>query len=562
MRLLRKISSSRSGFAVISGFVTIMASLTLFRPYWEENDDIGITLLAEGAFGSREPHLVYSNILYGRILCALQGLIPTVRWHAVIMYLFIFISSCLFIYMICDTKKGKILSVIFLACTVYEICVALQFSKVSAYIAILAYFVLFRLAGQKMASISQKAIAVTATICLVYAFILRMESFLLATMIAGCYGICLVVSELINGELREKFRSYCLLFVPVFVICGVLFAADRYSYSTGEWNEFINYFDSVAELEDYHNSSLLYDLHGEELKALGVSENDAIMYITYQSLEHRITTNDLMNRISMLDGKGIGSVNADFLKAWLANIYDEVFDLNSAFIGLVLCVAILLSATWKKTDKKYHLVIMGIQAVISVAVLFYYQYSGRWCHRVVYALVVSELILAVYLLSGTDDENIGPVRACVYAMVFVSLIYLRLGNEFSFREYERDAFKYDELVSYMEQNKENLYVADVFTMIDYDRYRIFTAARSGQFDNCLMTDSVLMANSPVNREIAARYGYTDPLEALCAGDEKVILADGLSPETELVFCKEHGSADSYRLVELDEVGGIKLYNIQ
>lgn len=76
---VRKFIRSRMGFALISNMLILLVSLCFFRPFWEESDDIGMALLAEGAYGGGEPHLFYAGIAYGKILCLLQGLFPAVR---------------------------------------------------------------------------------------------------------------------------------------------------------------------------------------------------------------------------------------------------------------------------------------------------------------------------------------------------------------------------------------------------------------------------------------------------------------------------------------------------
>ena len=100
MDRIKKIINSRFGFALAANIITVFVSLVLFRPFWEENDDIAMAILSEGVYGANDPHLIYSNIIYGKILCALSAVISPVRWHAVIMYLFVFVTAVAFVYVI------------------------------------------------------------------------------------------------------------------------------------------------------------------------------------------------------------------------------------------------------------------------------------------------------------------------------------------------------------------------------------------------------------------------------------------------------------------------------
>ncbi|MBQ6128229.1 MAG: hypothetical protein IJI51_01055, partial [Lachnospiraceae bacterium] len=247
----RKIADSRFGFAVITNLITVIASILLFHPFWEECDDINMALLPEGAYGYREPHLLYSNIIYGRILCALSAIMPTVRWHAVCMFLFTFIVSTAFVYILAKDKKGRILSLIFLAAGFYETYVSFQFSKIATVIAILAYLVLFEMVRGGAAEKEHTILTFTAFICMFYAKILRYESFLLATLVAGAYGICLVAKDISRKEFSHKLRSYCRYFIPVFVMFFICYGFHLYSYSSGGWKDYMDHFNSTTKLVDY-----------------------------------------------------------------------------------------------------------------------------------------------------------------------------------------------------------------------------------------------------------------------------------------------------------------------
>ena len=138
MEKIKKFVKSRAGFAITINLITLIVAVILFRPFWEEGDDVAIALLAEGAYGAHEPHLLYSNIIYGHILCVLQKILPFLRWHAVLMYLFLFGASSSFCYILCKDKRGRVLSIIYLMSAFFELYVLLQFSKVSAAVAILS----------------------------------------------------------------------------------------------------------------------------------------------------------------------------------------------------------------------------------------------------------------------------------------------------------------------------------------------------------------------------------------------------------------------------------------
>lgn len=546
---------------MIANIVTLLVSVVLYRPFWEECDDVGMALLAEGAYGYNEPHLVYSNIINGKVLCILQSLFAGIRWHAVIQYLFIFIAAVSFTYILSKDVKGRILSVVFLAATFYELYVSIQYSKVSTAVAIMSYMVLFGIVKQEMKGRERTVLAVVSICALSYSHILRLESFLLATMTAGVYGICLVIILCIKGEFAKKIKSYVTLFAPVFVILIICYAVDHAAYSESGWNDFLSYNDSRVQMTDYHFNALLYDLHGEELSGLGVSENDAGMYITYQ-----FATDDLapalMDKISALDKKGLSYIDIDFMKAWIANIYNDVFVLNALVIALVSLAGVFVSASFADERRRYLLSLFVTEAAVTLGVLFYYQYSCRWNHRIVFALLFAVFTPLVYELSDMDiPERMRGLWSAVTALLLMCMIGSRLANEFDYQEYKRSAPHYEELEQYMADNKDTVFVADTFTMIDIDKYKVFTTGPLGRHENLLYTGSALTTKSPVEEKILKKFGYDTPLDALASRDDNVILVDNRSPWAKVWYCDEHGDG-LYGLEEVVSVGGLDLYRIR
>ncbi len=561
MERFKKIINSRAGFAAVTNLFTVLVSLFLFRPFFEESDDVNIALIAEGAYGRNEPHLIYSNYIYGKILCFLQSLLPGIRWHFVVMMFITFIALTVFVYILAKDKKGRILSVVFLLACFYEVYVSVQFSKVATVIAICSYFMLFELVRSDMTSQKRTIITTAAMLCLFFSVILRVDSFLLATLVAGCYGICQVIKDCKKGEFVKKLRKYLLYFVPVFIILIICVYADRTAYRDREWSDFMRYYASIQEMVDYHNSALLYDRHGDELAEMGVSKNDALMFITYEMLDSDPSIVDLMDNISALEPKGISYVNVYLLKAWVANIYNELFRPSGVIFGILFLSGITITLP-QSFAKRFYMINMIVQAVITFCVLFWYQYSGRWCHRIVYALLLAEFVFLVYLLFTSDAFVYDrPLITCIFLFLAVSAVYIRLGNEFDYQEYKRSEFDHDELIEFMQDRKDCLFVTDVFTMVGYGKYNIFTASKKGQFENCLQPDSVLTANTPINTSIAKKYGYLDPFDALSSRDPKVILVDAINPDVELTYCNEHGDGKIYGLSSAGTAGNIPLYNI-
>lgn len=313
---------------------------------------------------------------------------------------------------------------------------------------------------------------------------------------------------------------------------------------------------------DYHYDALMHEEHSEELSNLGVSENDAFMFLTWQFGDDEYLTADLMNRLIAIEPKGIGYVDLDFIEAWVANIYNTIFTVNLLVIGLLIVIGIFITDRYRKGRFLNGLTVLVSQAVVIASVLFYYQYNGRWSHRVVYTLLIGEFILFIYLLyeSGGGVFEVMAL-ACIIILLLFSIVKLRLENEFDYQEYKRTSGDFPELISYIQENKDNLFVADMFTMQPYDVYNVFCAAQTGQFDN-FTTVGCAYTNSPFMKPITESFGYSNPFKALEGRDEKVLLIDNNFPDRKITYCNEHGDGMEYELEKYDNIGNLNIYRIR
>lgn len=563
MKTIKKAMNSRWGFTLLTNIATLLVSLFMFRPYWEENDDIWISALTEGAFGDHEPHVLFSNIIYGKLLCTLQNTLSGIRWHAVLEIIFIFVISTAFVYVLAKDYRGKIISAVFLLGSAYEIYVALQFSKIPAFIGMAGYIILFELVSDKdLPTKIKKTICLAAWISIFFAIILRPDSFLLATLVAGVYGLVRVIREIAAGEFICSLRRYCLYFMPVAAIYILCLFVNRVGYSDPEWSRFREYEKLEGVIVDYNYDSLIYNEHGKELADIGVSENDAFMFLTWQFADDEYLTPELIEKIASIGPKGLQKIDVNMLKAWIANIHETILVLNPLILALVMILAMYLIYTIAHGRRSYRLAHIITQMILTVGVLFYYQYSGRWSHRVVYALLLCQFILFVYLIKDEEILVVNPTTIqCITAVLLLSLCTLRLTNEFEYQEYRRTAFDQQELITYMQNNKDKLFVADTFTIQGFDKYNVFKASEKGQFDNLVQVGGS-HSNSPVAKRIVRSYGYENPFRALEGRDERVILIDNVYPDRKIQYCNEHGDGGRYQLSDLGTVGGLHLYSIR
>ena len=146
---LKRIASSIWGkhkniiLAVICALVTAWIFLFLFPARFETNDDTGMAQIAYGARGFYSSHLIFINVLVGRILRACLETFPTVPWYTVFQVALVCISFVIIFYLLFEKFGSKAIFpiVILSAYFGYEFLSRIQFSK-TAGIAVIAGFLL------------------------------------------------------------------------------------------------------------------------------------------------------------------------------------------------------------------------------------------------------------------------------------------------------------------------------------------------------------------------------------------------------------------------------------
>ena len=118
MKLKQKISTPL-GFSILFNAVVLFVSIFVFHPFFEENDDAFLALLSEGAYGAHESHLIYVSTILGKIMTILSSILPMIRWHSIMQYLFLFLSFCMITYLLCERKQGKLYAVLFILILIY-----------------------------------------------------------------------------------------------------------------------------------------------------------------------------------------------------------------------------------------------------------------------------------------------------------------------------------------------------------------------------------------------------------------------------------------------------------
>ncbi|MCR5421677.1 MAG: hypothetical protein K6E98_11770 [Lachnospiraceae bacterium] len=593
-------------FSIILNAVVLFAALFVYKPFFEENDDAFLAMIAEGAYGVKETHLIYSNILIGYLYKGLYTVLPKVRWHSVLQFVFLFMAFTTLTFvirLIFDKKKGmarvgSLLSMVFVLGSFHELYVSVQYSKTAVFVCAVGYLlILYSLRcgsddGEDTKGEVNKYLYIFGYIFLIYGMLLRDSSFLLATLLLIPLGMYEFFEIVMTGRKEGMYFKKLLRFICSFaLVCGcylLSYGINNTSYNKNAgWKDFREYNNTRMELLDYRYDLLDHNKYEERLKGLGISSNDAFMYLTWQFGDDEVLDVDMMKKV-LMNAPGRFSFT-ECCKALLKHIYEDVFIFDPMIIGVLMSGTILLlllilnnyinkderAKEKKDAGIKGRILSLIVETVVLAGIFFYYENCGRWSHRIVYAALLAFYIIIIYHLSYIMTVKCDPVKdfnesaredslvlAVALIMILLSGISVLLGNRFEYNEYKRSESDYKGFFNHIAENEKNLYIADTFTFQTAYKYEVFSAKEEGSLKNFVAVGSWFI-NSPITKEITGKYGYSNPFKALAGqkdgGEERagmkdngnsVILVDNMSVKQKEEYLSEHyGEREAVMLME-------------
>ena len=125
-------------WALLLNYIVFLILVCLFQPYFETNDDSAMRMTVSGAGGYYDSHLIYINILIGKLIVFLETHVPTGNWYTLIQLIIVFFSLCTVTYILIERsgiKYGSWISLILLTFFGYEGYIAVQFTKTAGFAA-------------------------------------------------------------------------------------------------------------------------------------------------------------------------------------------------------------------------------------------------------------------------------------------------------------------------------------------------------------------------------------------------------------------------------------------
>lgn len=525
-------------FACVFNLTVLVLMLLILRPGYETNDDISISMIANGAWGVRDMHVICQNYLLGKLYNLFytvgHGMIP---WYAVLQYTFVFSAlttvTCV-LFRRLQSEQAFLVNGILLLYFGYECYIRMQYTKTAGIMLGAGAFLLFY--EMEKEKIRWKAV-VWGILLAVTGSLYRFEETAVCCVLIAGIGLYFLLNLKQWGEQKRK---RLLTMLGVFGLTGILMVGcelmdQRLYASDPDWDTFMQYNEYRSNLTDY--SIPAFADFEEEYKEMGISKTAYKIFRTGLNFyDPDVYSLDTLKKMDELRPRNNLSraLAENFLKEFPVG-YVKI----TVFLGFLLLAFLWLF--WRKSEKQVWLV--AAYEILAMGLIdFYLYYEGRYLeNRVEVGMWFAISLVVIWCL---DSAKMHLNRQ----LVLIALGCLLIANQSTWKsrwrglseqevrdqKYLREGF--EDIVSV---DPDGLYLAKLGT-ITYTGYGMFSPVPEGTFENVVWYGGWEMGN-PLWVDKMAEYHVTNPYRDLIDQEHVYIVDDKIN--LTLKYIKEYYQKD-------------------
>ena len=228
-------------------------------------------MIACGAYGKPDYHLIYINVIIGFVISSLYTLIHSIPWYGLmhIIMAILSLSAIMYVFLNRENKLAKVMAIAIIFIISYEAYTKVQFTKTAAYLATAGYILI----AYSFESEDRLKKQISGIFFLVNSFMIRTGMFL------GCSAVCLgcllpVLFNSIKNFKKNKKDFLNLFFVGLcsLALVGAVYLVDSSCYTSEGWKYYKEFNEYTTQFEDINFPS--YSLYEKEYKELGIDRED------------------------------------------------------------------------------------------------------------------------------------------------------------------------------------------------------------------------------------------------------------------------------------------------
>lgn len=507
-------------FSIFINIIVLFTLMAVYKPLYENNDDMAIISLVGGVKGVFDAHLVHMSRVIGYILKLLYSMNAGIPWYALLQYAFLFAAFTGITYVFLNKLKHASslpIVLLFLYFFGYEGYVHIQFTKSAGIITVAGGALLFWALFQE--KIPAKAY-ISGFLLALFGSFYRVDQFWCEIALLTGFGV-LFLFRLKEFEKEIRFRrlGVCMFtFLTLIAIAFGIFKVDRYMYDTSEdWEYYMDHTKARAELWDHAFPD--YEENAEAYKAVGIDEITFEMFETWTHQDpDKVTLESMQSIIALKQPKAI---DMNFFKTFAKVMLKGVWKITS----FGFCV--LLGILWLLRGEKSIASIVTIvyEAGMVILLYLYLFYNDRYFrNRVDIGIWIAVAVLLIWLLD--TGKRILPAAWSVVLMTVVLAVTLyRWGDELRMNQMDvKERFQAERtVIEEIDADDEHLYLTKVFTISFAKAYDIFDSIPVGIGDNMYPLGGWTAQTVPY-MDVLEKYGVDNPFRDII-NNEKVYLID-------------------------------------
>ena len=556
--------------------------ILLFSPIkYEVSDDFLMEALVSGAFsssGTPNPHILFSNVIWGYILSLLYRITTSVSWYF-ILQLTVIVASYVAVSYVLSHRLTPGISIIFiiliLIFTAKDLYILPQFTKTAIAAVISGSALFFYSSGWK------KPVSglVCGSLLVIVGSLIRFFALGIAAPFVALMLILTVLGmkternndQEVNIDRRS---SFVLFFAKRLLLPGIILIAfvlgcrlvNNLAYTSEEYTQLREFSQVRSDILDHYHPA--YFELSEEFSQAGISENDYEMICFWCfSDEEFFSIEKMQTVLNVLENARENRSHSlyDFL-----NTYHDRGILK--YPGMICCIlsAILILAACTKGYFRYTILLIAGVCLIGIFLLGIFYLMYRFVYRVEFGIFYAATVtlccfwqkreIAAYctrpILITTTCVLALAVGVFTQAYSYIPQYHDETDTDW-YTDYlmahfyysaSYDAEKYcnviprDHLFSgFLEEvhsHPENLYVMDFFTTIQtfYYAFSPFDSAAEVFPDNVVYLSGAAERHPDILQDIRER-GYENTLEALL--HDNVYLVSNRTSDLILEYLRLH-----------------------
>lgn len=455
--------------AFLINVISFVVLLLLFCPRFESELDIIMQAVLYGVNGTYGSHLLFSNILLGKVLNICMQLLPEIPWYIVFHYFMTYVALILITYVTLKRNNnimGRVITGLFVTFMGYECYICPNYIKTAALLASAAIYLLFY-----CIETNKRWLAVVAMMLAVLSSLICFEVFGLVSTI-GMIGLVVIL-------LRRESAFTWLRKNWIILVLTICFAVSLHDFDTQFYNSDVRWTSAEASRDSLQKIlGFGFPEYDEMLQhEIGIEEND------YNLLVQGVFASVGDNALSYMDeiASITREVNFETVVRFFRTMPIKAFKTGMFYCWIVLTIMLLLSETNKKKT------VCGISIILlSLSYLLLYvlnAHSYEWVDMVIF--------LPICILVMTCIENVS-VAEKEHVWIYMGVLGVTLYSIFSasLSKTTRTAEELPIWVQEVTMNQNNLYVVDLNSMLE--QYSVFSVYPKGiaQIPNLRVIDGV------------------------------------------------------------------------